>query len=72
MQEASLFSTHFPAFAKLYKEFYTKLIDTDNRLIVARGAGWWVGEMGEGGQKVQTSTDKMSKSWGNVRHSDYS
>ena len=30
-----------------------KLIDTENRLVVARGREWRVGEMGEGGQKVQ-------------------
>ena len=44
-----------------------------NRLVVARGKGWGVGEMGEGGQKVQTSSYKINKSWGcNVQHVDYS
>ena len=50
-----------------------KLIDTGNRLVVARGRGWVVGEMDEDGQKVPTFSDKMSKSWGcNVQHDDYS
>ena len=40
---------------------------------MARGKGWGVGEMGEGGQKVQTSSYKINKSWGcNVQHVDYS
>ena len=30
--------------------------------MVARGEGWGVGEMGEGGQKVQTSSYKIVKS----------
>ena len=31
-----------------------------------------VGKMGEGGQKVQTSSYKINKSWGcNVQHGDY-
>ena len=29
---------------------------TQNRLLVARGGGWGVDKMGEGGQKVQTSS----------------
>ena len=36
------------------KQNKTELIETENRLVVARGGGWKVGEMGEGGQKVQT------------------
>ena len=49
-----------------------ELIDTENRLVVARGVGWGVGEMGEGGQKVQTSSYKISH--GDVMYSngDYS
>ena len=39
-----------------------KLIDTENRLVVARG--WGVGKVGEGSQKVQTSTYKINTSWG--------
>ena len=32
-----------------------------------------MGKMGEGGQKVRTSSYKKSKSWGcNVQHGDYS
>ena len=27
------------------------------------GEGWGVGEMGEGGQKVQTSSYRINKSW---------
>ena len=38
-------------------------MDTENRWVVARGRGWEVGEMGEGGQKVQTSSYKINKSW---------
>ena len=30
-----------------------ELIGTENRMVVARDGGWWVGELGEGGQKVQ-------------------
>ena len=37
------------------------------------GAGSRVQETGEGGQKVQTSSHKIIKSWTyNVQHSDYS
>ena len=39
--------------------------------MVARGGGRGVGEMGKGGQKIQTSSYKTNKSWGcNVRHGD--
>ena len=32
-----------------------------------------MGELGEGGQKVQTSTYKINKLWGcNVQYADYS
>ena len=50
----------------------SKLTDpTENRLAVARGRGWDVCEVGEQGQKVQTSGYKISKSWGsNVQHGD--
>lgn len=44
-------------------------METENRLVVARG----VGGMGEGDQKVQTSSYKINKVWGwNVQHGDYS
>ena len=36
----------------------TKLIHTENRLVAARGSELGVGEMGDRGQKVQTSTNK--------------
>ena len=45
----------------------TKLISTQNKLVVARGRGWSVDDMGEGGQKVQTSGYKISKSWGYIK-----
>ena len=49
-----------------------ELIETKNGLVVARGGGG-VGEMTEGGQKVQTSRYKMKKSREcHVQHSDYS
>ena len=35
-----------------------KLIDVENSLVVSSGGGWGVSEMGEGGQKVQTSSYK--------------
>ena len=38
----------------------TKLIDTEKRLIVARGQCWGVGKMSEEDQKLQTSTYKIS------------
>ena len=48
-----------------------ELIDTENRLVVARCVCG--GEMGEGGQMVQTSSYKINKSWGcNVQRDDYS
>ena len=51
----------------------TKLTDTENRSVVVRGRGWRVEELGEGGQKVQTSSYKIIKSQGcNVQHADYS
>ena len=40
----------------------TKLTDTENRLVVARGGGRRVGETDEGGEKVQTSSYKINKS----------
>ena len=44
---------------------------TDWWLPEGRGVG--VGKMGEGGQKVQTSSYKINKSWGyNVHHGDFS
>ena len=40
----------------------TMVIDTGNRLVVTRGEGGIVGEMGEGDQKIQTSSYKINKS----------
>ena len=40
----------------------TKLMDTENTVLVASREMAWVGEMGEGGQEVQTSTCEMNKS----------
>ena len=56
---------------------YTKFTDTEQNGSCQR---WWVGgccrevgEMGAGGQKVQTSSYKINKSWGcNIQHDDYS
>ena len=39
----------------------TELMNTDNRLVFDRGRGWRVDEIGEGGQKVQTSSYKINK-----------
>ena len=55
---------------KKRKKEKTKFIETESRLVIARGRGG-VGEMGEGGQSVQTSSYKMSKFWGcNSHHGD--
>ena len=49
----------------------TKLTDTENRLVVVRGRGWRVEELGEG--EGHTSRYKIIKSQGcNVHHGDYS
>ena len=51
----------------------TELIETENRLVVARGGGWGLGEKGEGGQRVHTSSYKINRFWEyNVLHGDYS
>jgi len=39
----------------------TELMNTDNRSVFDRGRGWRVDEIGEGGQKVQTSSYKINK-----------
>lgn len=44
------------------KRKITKLIDTENRLMVAQRWGCRAGEMGEGGQKVQSSSYKSRTS----------
>ena len=38
-----------------------KLIDTKNRMVVARGEEGWVGKMGKGDQEVKTYAYKMKK-----------
>ena len=49
-----------------------RLIDTENKLVVARvEGGWGRSEMGEGDQEIQTSRYKINKSWGcNVQHEE--
>ena len=42
------------------KQNPTKLTDTENGLVVARGKEWKVGEMGEEGQREQTSPYKIN------------
>ena len=41
----------------------TKITDTENRMVVAKGWGWEVGETGEGDQKKQTFSYKINKTW---------
>lgn len=40
-----------------------KVIETECRLLTARGWGWGVWEGGDSGHKLQTSSCKMNKSW---------
>ena len=40
-----------------------KLIEKEIRFVVIRGGGCEVGELDEGGQKVQTSRYKVNKCW---------
>lgn len=45
----------------------------ENQFVVAKGGHVEVGEMGKGNQKVQTSSYKVSQSWGYiVQQGDYS
>ena len=39
-----------------------KFVETENKLVVARGGVGAVGKMGEGDQKVQASNNKINKS----------
>ena len=53
----------------------SKTTETENRLVVDRNRGWGrpIEEMGEGGERVQTSSKKMITFWGyNIQHGDYS
>lgn len=46
-------------------------MDTEYTLVFARDRGWEVDEMGEVGQKVQTSSYNVNKSWrGKAQHGD--
>ena len=48
-------------------------MDTVYRLVVARGGGRGLDQMGEGYQKVQTSSYEINKSWRcDMQHGDYS
>ena len=50
-----------------------KFIDTDQMGGCQRPGNWEQGEMGKGGQKVQTSSYKINKISGhNVQHGNYS
>ena len=40
-----------------------KLRVTENRSVVARGGKWRVDKMGEGSQKLRTTSYKINKSW---------
>ena len=40
-----------------------KLIKTDIRFAVTRGERWGLGELNEGGQKVNISTCKINEHW---------
>ena len=58
----------------LYEESKTKLIDTENRQLVARlGSGKEeMGEMGKVSQKVKTFSNKRNNSWRcNVQHNNH-
>lgn len=39
-----------------------KLVDTENRFVIARCGDWGMDRMGEAGQKAQTSSYKVSRS----------
>ena len=57
-------------------------MDTENRFVITRSRCVWgggrgvcgkMGEMSQGGAKVQTSSCKINKSWEcNIQHGDYS
>ena len=50
----------------------TKLIDADNRLVIAKVAVLGVGKMGEGNQKLQTFSYEISYKESNSQHENYS
>ena len=58
---------------KEQKQTQKTLIDTENKLVTAIHREWGMGggEMGEGGQKVQTSRYQINKCWRcDAQHSD--
>ena len=56
-----------------YRLLKKKNSQKQNELVVAKGRGWRVGEMGECGQRIQTSSYKMSKFGGcDAYNGDYS
>ena len=60
VREWQTVSSHLYVGSKTYRG--KELIDTENRLIVTKNVGWEEGQMGKGGQKVQTSNYKINKS----------
>ena len=47
-----------------------KLTEREKRMVVARG--WVVVKLGEGGQKIQTSSYKVNEFWGfDIQHGDH-
>jgi len=67
--------SHIESKIKTTKKNKTKLrlLDTENRLVIARGKGVEEGHKHERDQEVQTSSCKRSKSWGyNVKHGEHS
>ena len=60
VREWQTVSSHLYVGSKTYRG--KELIDTENRLIVTKDVGWEDGQMGKGGQKVQTSNYKINGS----------
>ena len=49
-----------------------ELIDTETELVVAKVRWWGVGKIDKGCQKLQTSSYKINKSWGDsVQHGNH-
>ena len=53
-----------PKTKQMNKQNRNRLIDTENKLVVAMGAGRRTDEIGEGNSEVQTSSYKKNKSQG--------
>ena len=65
-------STDHPSCGSQNEPLKTQIRDAEDRLVVSRG-GERGGELGEGARLVQTSSYKISKSWGcKVERGDYS